>query len=523
MVQDKLFILGKNRATFEGLMKRLKAGAGPGSLAAEAGFKEASASARRAGSTVFAYVNPAQVMGALGPFIEEGEPSWRAQLSPYDDIEAMAYTSSLDGPGFRDRIYVKIRKGSPLEARIPQQSAALKTHALAPAETGVFMNTMIAIPETFAEIEKQLESMGVPASVWEMVVGAVEEFLDADLVKDVLPNFGPELAVYAAWPGRTLIPDMALMLQVKDQKKLDELVARIKDRTAQIGAISEFEYRGHKIGFLNARTLDQGAFIQTVPPLKPTWTTVSGYLVICPWPQVARNLIRSVVEKRPNLTDQPDFKQVVSRLKADVPEGSRVLSVSYMDLKSIAGFVLDNLAPLAQTLVPADVPLDVAEMPVTETVTKHLFGGAAINYKIGDGYLTDMYSPTGVVAPVAGIAVGAGMATWMMLQRDVAKMGDFMTARAQMQLQGLTHAVKLFQLQEARLPTESEWPDFLSKGSKNHPDPYFDGQAIDPWGNPIQYKRLDKRKFDIISYGADGRPGGVGPNADIHSRRDQQK
>ncbi|MEJ2403692.1 MAG: type II secretion system protein GspG [Candidatus Thiodiazotropha sp.] len=42
------------------------------------------------------------------------------------------------------------------------------------------------------------------------------------------------------------------------------------------------------------------------------------------------------------------------------------------------------------------------------------------------------------------------------------------------------------------------------------------GMPIDPWGNPYMYKYPGKTKeFDIISYGADGKAGGVGEDSDI--------
>lgn len=41
---------------------------------------------------------------------------------------------------------------------------------------------------------------------------------------------------------------------------------------------------------------------------------------------------------------------------------------------------------------------------------------------------------------------------------------------------------------------------------------------IDPWGNKFFYRSPGRNKgFEIISYGADGKPGGVGNNADICS------
>ena len=50
--------------------------------------------------------------------------------------------------------------------------------------------------------------------------------------------------------------------------------------------------------------------------------------------------------------------------------------------------------------------------------------------------------------------------------------------------------------------------------------PYLQGALPkDPWGNEYVYRcpGEDDRPFEIISYGADGEPGGEGENADINS------
>lgn len=41
----------------------------------------------------------------------------------------------------------------------------------------------------------------------------------------------------------------------------------------------------------------------------------------------------------------------------------------------------------------------------------------------------------------------------------------------------------------------------------------------DPWGNPFIYRApgQDGREYDLLSYGADGKPGGSGQDADITS------
>lgn len=61
-----------------------------------------------------------------------------------------------------------------------------------------------------------------------------------------------------------------------------------------------------------------------------------------------------------------------------------------------------------------------------------------------------------------------------------------------------------------------ERPSYIPEGnfepSVNNPD-----QLNDPWGNQyvLVYPGQKNRDFDIVSYGADGEPGGEGENADI--------
>ena len=98
--------------------------------------------------------------------------------------------------------------------------------------------------------------------------------------------------------------------------------------------------------------------------------------------------------------------------------------------------------------------------------------------------------------------------------------------RAEIDIGVLKDAVGLFRMSEHRSPRDSEWPDFLANGSDHHKEAYIDedkiqnGEVLDPWENPYVYRRLSARGFEIISYGADGVPGGEGDDADIRLRKE---
>ena len=64
------------------------------------------------------------------------------------------------------------------------------------------------------------------------------------------------------------------------------------------------------------------------------------------------------------------------------------------------------------------------------------------------------------------------------------------------------------------LPTTAEGLDALIHNEKRK---FLDEEQIplDPWGRPYNYCFAGRDQFMIISYGADGQPGGTGYDADI--------
>jgi len=62
----------------------------------------------------------------------------------------------------------------------------------------------------------------------------------------------------------------------------------------------------------------------------------------------------------------------------------------------------------------------------------------------------------------------------------------------------------------------NRWPESL-QDIMSPPDdkPILEKDPIDPWGHPYEMKRVDGSDFDVISYGADGEPGGEGEAADV--------
>jgi general secretion pathway protein G len=111
--------------------------------------------------------------------------------------------------------------------------------------------------------------------------------------------------------------------------------------------------------------------------------------------------------------------------------------------------------------------------------------------------------------------------------RIIGRTDDARIAEAKVQIKNFETALKLFKLDNAFYPsTEQGLTALIEKPATGQvPEKYREGGYLeqkkipaDPWGNPYVYISPGiYGDFDLISYGADGREGGEGKDADIKS------
>ena len=121
-----------------------------------------------------------------------------------------------------------------------------------------------------------------------------------------------------------------------------------------------------------------------------------------------------------------------------------------------------------------------------------------------------------VVVVIIGLLAGLVLPQFIR-QEEKAKVK---AAKAQIELFGT--ALDTFRLDVGRYPSSDEGLQALRQkpGSVERWDgPYLKKDLPeDPWGKPYVYKSPgDHGPYDILSYGADGAPGGEGDNRDITS------
>lgn len=123
-----------------------------------------------------------------------------------------------------------------------------------------------------------------------------------------------------------------------------------------------------------------------------------------------------------------------------------------------------------------------------------------------------------VVLVIIGLIMGL-VGPRLFSQADKAKVQT-----AQTQVRMLRGSLETMRLDIGRYPTQEEGIRLLvqqpgdSKLSQRWKGPYLeDGLPDDPWGNPYQYspQPTGTHSFTLYSFGADGKSGGEGYDADV--------
>lgn len=119
-----------------------------------------------------------------------------------------------------------------------------------------------------------------------------------------------------------------------------------------------------------------------------------------------------------------------------------------------------------------------------------------------------------VVMVIIGLLVG------YVAPRYFSQLGQSEIKATQAQIAALAKALDVYRLNTGHYPAEDLGLQALSVAPANEPKwqgPYLDKEVpLDSWGNPYIYRIPgERREYDLISLGKDGRLGGTGENADI--------
>lgn len=121
------------------------------------------------------------------------------------------------------------------------------------------------------------------------------------------------------------------------------------------------------------------------------------------------------------------------------------------------------------------------------------------------------------------VIVILGVLAALVVPRIMSRPDEARVIAAKQDIASLMQALKLYKLDNRRYPLTEQGLDALVTKPASAPVPanwkaYVERLPTDPWGNSYQYLNPGVNgEVDVMSFGADGRSGGEGFDADIGS------
>ena len=123
------------------------------------------------------------------------------------------------------------------------------------------------------------------------------------------------------------------------------------------------------------------------------------------------------------------------------------------------------------------------------------------------------------------VVVILGILATLVVPKIMGRPDEARAVAARQDIASVMQALNLYRLDNSRYPTTEQGLAALITKPATEPVPsnwktggYLDKLPKDPWGRPYQFLNPGvKGEIDVFSYGADGKPGGAGADADIGS------
>lgn len=116
------------------------------------------------------------------------------------------------------------------------------------------------------------------------------------------------------------------------------------------------------------------------------------------------------------------------------------------------------------------------------------------------------------------VVVILGILATLVLPNVMGRADEARMVKAKSDVKAIVSALNLYRLDHLRYPPADTGLEALVNPPPGTTRNYIQSVPNDPWGNPYQYVNPGVRgEIDVLSFGADGAPGGEGFNADIGS------
>lgn len=118
------------------------------------------------------------------------------------------------------------------------------------------------------------------------------------------------------------------------------------------------------------------------------------------------------------------------------------------------------------------------------------------------------------------VVIIIGLLAAVVVPQFLGRVDDARVTKAKGDIQAMETALTLYKLDNFRYPSTEQGLNALvqkpAEARNWRPEGYLKRLNKDPWGNDYQFVYPGTQgEYDLYSFGADGQPGGEGPDADI--------
>ena len=341
-----------------------------------------------------------------------------------------------------------------------------------------------------------------------------------DLRADLLDRLGPRCLVMAPSEGLLNPTQLLASIEVRDADQVMDalagLVPLIGEQYQIPVSLEPLEIEGSRAYRFE---LQDGALKTGALAVKGGWLTVSDDI------EMLKQQLSRIDGKEGGLLGRADVLESWERLTSD---GRPLSGFSYCALPGLYEWISGRRDTVRLALIEqfdADFPLDLALLPGHRAVTAHLSPSVAVSRRLEEGWLFEREGTLGGELTGLGSQFAeACAANWAASLtapdgRIVKVLARGKQNATKTSVLVLKMAVQAYHMNNNRLPESLE--------TLTQPDPNYFNECyiedpsclLDPWGRPYIYRPAEGRTFEILSYGADGVPGGEGGNTDISSQQ----
>ena len=188
-----------------------------------------------------------------------------------------------------------------------------------------------------------------------------------------------------------MIPDIIASVTIADVEGFSALQSKLLAMLPDEVRVNESSFGEYTLRYITPP--EQGI------PFSPTFTIAHNSLLIAGNPLTMKRYLKWLESDSAGLGDSAEFKAAM----AGVPEGASILK--YVNMPQIVGLIYQNAAPFLPSLLDREeLPFDMANLPMSETITQHLSSAVSYGVVDEDGILMAGRWSLGLSATLSAVA-----------------------------------------------------------------------------------------------------------------------